>query len=280
VQALLFRIDAGQGQKHNGRVQTPINSQTVRQKSLLIVYDADAIPQPGRELFDPAYWKQRSLVVGEAIGRGSAIMLDADFGPAVLRQYLRGGWAAALSRDRYLFTGLQHSRPVREFRILEQMQQLNLPAPWPLAAMCLRSGASYTGALITRKIEQADTLADCLHGPMSAYPPDAGWGDIGACIRRFHDHGLVHADLNARNIMIRKDGKVFLIDFDRARIRKGADLACMSNLKRLQRSLNKLWPPGRSGNLDTCWQHLLTGYDKAIERPRPQKETKHVVENT
>ena len=34
--------------------------------------------------------------------------------------------------------------------------------------------------------------------------------------------GLIHADLNARNILVDAEGSIFLIDFDRARIRRGA----------------------------------------------------------
>jgi 3-deoxy-D-manno-octulosonic acid kinase len=70
----------------------------------------------------------------------------------------------------------------------------------------------------------------------------------------------VHADLNARNILIREDGAVFLIDFDRARFREGAEQAFSANLKRLKRSLHKFWPD-KSGDKDReAWTHLLKGY--------------------
>jgi 3-deoxy-D-manno-octulosonic acid kinase len=34
------------------------------------------------------------------------------------------------------------------------------------------------------------------------------WRATGACIRRFHEEGVVHADLNARNILIRDSGQL------------------------------------------------------------------------
>ena len=265
---MVFRIDAGRGQKHNGCVQNPMSSQIYKQQSLMIVYDADAIPQPDRQLFDPGYWQKQGQISGQAPGRGSALMLETEFGSAVLKRYLRGGWAAAVSRDRYLFTGFERSRPLREFRILQSLMEMKLPVPEPLAALCERSGMSFTGALITRRIQPALPLAERLGDMLEARLPDCGaWSDIGACIRRFHDRGVIHADLNARNILLHDDGSIFLIDFDRARIRPGADLACLSNLKRFQRSLHKVWPSEHRHRLENCWQYVLTGYDEAVAPP-------------
>ena len=78
-----------------------------KQGTLAIVYDADRVHQPEPELFEPNYWERQGRVVGQAVGRGRTLLLDTPFGPAVLRQYLRGGWPARFSRDRYLFTGLE-----------------------------------------------------------------------------------------------------------------------------------------------------------------------------
>ena len=80
-----------------------------KQDSLLIVYDADAIQYPGPFIFSNDYWSERGAVMGEAAGRGRALFLDTPFGFAVLRQYLRGGQAAKVSRDRYVFSGFKKS---------------------------------------------------------------------------------------------------------------------------------------------------------------------------
>ena len=89
------------------------------------------------------------------------------------------------------------------------------------------------------------------------------WRATGVCIRRFHEHGVVHADLNARNILIRDSGIVYLIDFDRARVQKGARGALKNNLSRLRRSLDKLWPVAAPDRLEDCWASLLEAYSKA-----------------
>ena len=234
-----------------------MKARTHKQDSLAIVYDADRIQQPGLHLFDPQHWEEQGALVGEAQGRGSALFLETDFAPAVLRRYLRGGWAARFSRDRYLFTGYDSSRSLAEFRILKKLLDAGLPVPQPLAAMCRRRGLFYTGWLLTRRITNADPLADLISD--RAGDP-ALWQGTGRCIRKFHDFGLVHADLNARNILVDQNDRIYLIDLDRARIVKNSTAAFDANLKRLKRSLVKLWPATVQGELENCWDQLQAGY--------------------
>jgi len=236
-----------------------LNTRTHKQDSLLIVYDADCIQYPGPHLFEPHYWQGQGAVSGEAQGRGRALLLETDFGPAVLRQYLRGGWAARVSRDRYCFSGFETSRPIAEFRMLEELTAAGLPVPAPVAAMCQRAGIYYTGWLMTRRITGASPLADVIE---SRRDDPVFWDAAGAGIRRFHDFGVIHADLNARNILVDESDRIFLIDFDRSRVRKGDSSAYSANLRRLQRSLQKLWPESCRDRLEPCWNMLLEGYDR------------------
>jgi serine/threonine protein kinase len=90
--------------------------------------------------------------------------------------------------------------------------------------------------------------------------PILGWITIGRCIRAFHDLGVCHADLNAHNIMLVGDDSVYLIDFDRGRLRRPG-LWCDGNLVRLRRSLEKItykMPPEHFSEAD--WHGLLDGY--------------------
>jgi 3-deoxy-D-manno-octulosonic acid kinase len=57
-------------------------------------------------------------------------------------------------------------------------------------------------------------------------------------IKRFHQAGLDHVDLNARNILIDPHDKPWLIDLDRCRLRSPGKWQ-KENLARLQRSLMK-----------------------------------------
>ncbi|MEE8495967.1 MAG: 3-deoxy-D-manno-octulosonic acid kinase [Xanthomonadales bacterium] len=229
---------------------------THKQDSRIIVYDADLIQQPGAHLFAADAWERSGSIAGQAPGRGSALFLETDFGPAVLRHYLRGGWAAHLSRDHYLYTGPERSRPIAEFHMLARLYKKGLPVPRPLAAQCVRKGLFYSGDLMTRRLLDVIPLADL---PDLQQTDPAMWITAGACIRNFHDHGLVHADLNARNILVGSESSVYLIDFDRAQIRQGARNLFEANLRRLKRSLQKILGPGQ---LERGWQYLQRGYNE------------------
>lgn len=236
-----------------------------KQDSSIIVYDADLIQQPGTHLFAADDWERSGSIVGQAPGRGNALFLESGFGPAVLRRYLRGGWAAQLSREHYLYTGFERSRPVVEFYLLARLFEQGLPVPRPLAALCARKGFYYSGDLITRRLLNVVPLAD-LTG--SRQNDREMWHATGACIRTFHNHGVVHADLNARNILIGRENSVYLIDFDRARIRAGAGRLFEANLNRLQRSLQKFLS---SRQVEQGWHYFQRGY---MESPPGQLNSK------
>jgi 3-deoxy-D-manno-octulosonic acid kinase len=206
--------------------------------------------------FEPRYWIARGAVVGEAKGRGAAVIFEHGGQRYVLRHYRRGGLIARVSADRYLWTGERRTRPVCELNLNLRMHAAGLPVPVPVAARYIRSSRSYQGDLITVLLPDTQSLAQRL---------DAGelgleaWAAIGRCIRRFHDYGLCHADLNAHNILMRGD-EIFLIDFDRS-TRKTPGLWSDANLARLRRSLDKLEDGRRERRFDdTQWHCLLSAY--------------------
>lgn len=229
-----------------------------KEASWAVAYDASLVEAPGIEYFDAEYWRSRQALEGQAIGRGSAWFIQAPFGPVVLRRYLRGGWPAALSREHYVFTGVSMSRPFREYHLLAAMHTLELPVPRPVAALCEHRGMVSKGALMTQRLMDTAPLADMLG---DKFPGPENWAAIGECIRRFHDAGIWHADLNARNILLDGESRVFLIDFDRARFSPGEAIDGKGNLKRLKRSLIKLWPQVESTAVDAAWDNLMAGYD-------------------
>ncbi len=225
-----------------------------KESSLAIAYDASLMEMPTVDYFSVDYWRSKQALEGEAVGRGSAWFINTAFGPVVLRQYLRGGWVAKISRQSYFFSTVSRSRPFREYHLLAALYDLGLPVPKPVAALCEFHGIISSGALMTARISSAQTLADVLPGN------EAIWGSVGKCIRRFHDAGVWHADLNARNILLDADLQVFLIDFDRARFTPGKVVNGEGNLKRLKRSLAKLWPTGELSAMQVAWTQLIAAY--------------------
>jgi 3-deoxy-D-manno-octulosonic acid kinase len=200
-----------------------------------ILYDAARLRKPDAAMFDREYWKARGLLEEFAGGRGSVSVLHATEGDWVLRHYRRGGLAARMSADRYLWTGTNATRSFREWRLLAELVRRGLPVPAPIAAGYERSGATYTADIITARLSGARTLAQTIE---TQSLESAMWAHIGRTIARFHASGVHHADLNANNIML-AGGDVYLLDFDRGRIRaRGGWEAAV--IARLRRSLDKV----------------------------------------
>ncbi|HVF34656.1 MAG TPA: lipopolysaccharide kinase InaA family protein, partial [Candidatus Saccharimonadia bacterium] len=62
----------------------------------------------------------------------------------------------------------------------------------------------------------------------------------GDTIRRFHDAGVWHADLNAHNVLRDEAGAFWLLDFDRGWLAPPRERWRRANLARLERSLRKV----------------------------------------
>ncbi len=221
-----------------------------------ILYDGELPIHAEPALFEPAAWRRRGQLLGSAQGRGETAFVGDGTHEYVLRHYRRGGLPGRLVRDHYLWFGLENTRAWREWHLTAELFRLGLPVPRPVAARVERDGLFYRADLITVRIPAARSLAQALHdGPL----PEAQWRAIGACIRRFHAAGVDHADLNAHNILL-AGGEVFLIDFDRGRLR-AAGRWQQRNLARLLRSLRKLYNESLEiAFSDSDWQALLAGY--------------------
>ena len=199
-----------------------------------ILYDPGCVNN-ATELFDPGAWRARGALRELAGGRGSVLFLDAGERRYVLRRYLRGGLPARISRDRYLWLGEARTRGFRELALLGHLAGAGLPAPAPAAARYTRTGLLYRAEIVTLHLPPCEPLAAQL---LAGRLESAAWDLVGGTIRRFHDAGVQHADLNASNIMIGDRGGVWLLDFDRGRVRPPGDWS-RRVLARLERSLAK-----------------------------------------
>lgn len=201
-----------------------------------ILFDPGRIAAPDWGLFDRERWRARGALTELPGGRGSIHFIDDGERRWALRRYLRGGWAARISRDRYLYLGEERTRPFREFRLLMRLRQLGLPVPAPVAAGYRRGAFTYAAELLTERLPSAMPLSALLRAGLA---DPARWRAIGACLRRFHDAGARHADLNAHNILLGESGQVWLLDFDRGRLCAPGAWRERA-LTRLERSLAKL----------------------------------------
>jgi 3-deoxy-D-manno-octulosonic acid kinase len=221
-----------------------------------MLYDTSRVSNLTAEWFTPGYWQTRGELDGGARGRGAVHFFHSGGERYVLRHYRRGGLMARLTRDRFAFRGADNTRAFAEWQLTYRLHRAGLAVPAPIAARYRRVGPSYTADIITERVPAVGSLSECLHtGALSVLT----WISIGRCIRRFHDLGVCHSDLNAHNILLSEEA-VYLIDFDRCRLRS-AGLWRDGNLVRLRRSLEKVtWslPPDRFGEAD--WHALLDGY--------------------
>ncbi|AGG88578.1 MULTISPECIES: 3-deoxy-D-manno-octulosonic acid kinase [Rhodanobacter] len=227
-----------------------------------ILFDAEVSPQVGHDWFAPDYWRQRGALRTQAGGRGGVAIVAAPVGECVLRHYRRGGRVAALMGDRYFWTGADRTRPFVEFRVLAEIARLELPGPPVVAARYRRHGLFYSADLITRRIAGAQTLAECLAaGRLDGELAE----EVGALVARFHRAGVWHADLNAHNVLVAPSA-LYLIDFDRGRMRIPAAGWQRANLRRLRRSLLKLGAAadGETAFEKNIWQPLLYRYERTL----------------
>lgn len=209
--------------------------------------------------FEPEFWEGRAAPVTSG-GRGGAWFIDAEPRGLVLRHYRRGGLMARLAEKSYWFSGYERARSLAEFRLLTELRSFGLPVPEPVAAVAWKYRVFwYHAAILVRRIPGAVTLPDS-----ARLAEPSLWSQLGQVIRRFHDHGLNHVDLNCDNILVAGD-EVFVIDFDRCALLPERDNRPDSawkqkNLQRLHRSVKKrcqALSPDQQGRL---WQQLLQAY--------------------
>ncbi|HTE42434.1 MAG TPA: 3-deoxy-D-manno-octulosonic acid kinase [Steroidobacteraceae bacterium] len=228
-----------------------------------ILYDSERIGKPSESFFDADYWRTQRRVVAQAGGRGGVMFVRHDGQEWVLRHYRRGGLVGKLISDSYLWLGSERTRAFREWRLLHALHAQGLPVPVPVATRYQRNGWLYRADLLTAALPPSRTLAESMTG---AVLDQAAWSAIGTAIARFHAAGVHHADLNAHNILLGGQGRVWLLDFDRGRIRPRGAWE-QSVLARLRRSLEKIKSQRANAEFDERqWGALLAGYGTTGKR--------------
>jgi len=155
-----------------------------------------------------------------------------------------------------LFTKEDEVRSISEYRILSHLNKLNLPVPRPIAAMYVRTGVSYEAAILTEYVPDTQTLSSLI-----AQGEVVDWKAVAKAIFLVHEAGLLHADLNAHNILLDKNGVVTIIDLDKAVYLPGINLGSQQSksLQRLRRSIEKL-SVGTEKRQKNDWAELIYAY--------------------
>mgnify|MGYP000600766025 CR=1 FL=1 len=228
-------------------------------------FDRNEIKQFSSEMLDSSYWQEQNAITGSAQGRGTTWFVqycesnNNQEKHWVLRHYYRGGLIGKLINDSYFFTSQKNTRAAKEFTLLALMQELTLPAPKPIAYRVTRHGLFYRADLLSSRVENAQDLVAIL---TKQWITDDLWFAIGETIKRFHQQGIYHHDLNAHNILIDNNNKPWLIDFDQGELRTIQQGWQQSNIQRLLRSFRKEKDKLSNFNWsESNWQTLLGGYN-------------------
>ena len=223
-----------------------------------MLYDGSTVDQISPCMFEPAHWQ--SGATGPEIatgGRGTVVFVNGHPARWALRHYRRGGLPGRILSDQFVYLGENATRCFREFRLLAALHAMDLPVPRPIAARYQRYGLIYRADLMTSRIPNARPLSQVL---TLGQAPDDIWKAVGSLVRRFHDAGVFHADLNAHNILVGETGQLYLLDFDRGSIRPAGKWQS-ANLRRLHRSLKKLKQSAPAIDLDEKnWDQLMVAY--------------------
>ena len=253
-------------QKHKNQ---STESRLTDKKGSFLLYDPELLQSPEVSLLNQDLLKQAdNYQLITSSGRGQAWFVELAGISAVYRQYMRGGMVARLNRQTYISLNHENTRSFKEWRLLQWMLKQGLPVPRPVAASICRIPFSYSpfyqAQILVERLPDVETLDYMLSQRVIE---GEIWLAVGQCIRRFHNAGIYHADLNANNILLNAQSTVYLIDFDKGELREGQQENArwkQENLLRLKRSLNKQQSIHQQYNFtEENWQVLLAAYAKS-----------------
>jgi len=183
-------------------------------------------------------------------GRGPQRVIALPDGTARLRLRTtrRGGVLARLLPQRSA-----SARGVEgELALWRTLRARGVDLPTPIAAIGRRRGLAWETHFASLDHAHAVDGFDWLTTPRSAHSLRRGVEAAARALRRLHDAGAIHGDLNLRNLLIEPEGGGFrclFVDLDRARlVARASPGARMRELMRLLRSALK---SGLEDRLDT-----------------------------
>ena len=197
-------------------------------------------------------------------GRQTVYTIPApESGRWVIRQLSHGGLLAPLTGDRFLSLGAP--RPFNELRLSVLLRDLGIATPAVAAAVVYRSGPVYRGEVARVEITDADDLSACLfYSDLSPSLRSDALSAAGQLIGSLHRVGVVHPDLNIRNILIRWSDEplgAYILDIEKcsveARLSQRMRLTMLNRFRRSLRKFERVTGRRLSGDE---WEDFQTAY--------------------
>lgn len=204
-----------------------------------------AAGRPGREAFT---------------GRGAAYGVTLAGVGAVVRHAHRGGYVIApLLGDRYF----GRPRFFRELAWSRFLADSGVATPAFLAGAWTGAGLFHRSDVATERVTGRDLAALFFQGDApAAEERTAILRSVGALVRRLHEAGAVHPDLQLKNVLVGgSPPRTWLLDVDSCRTAPSAARA--ANLRRFYRSWGKWNRTGRGRLSDEDRRAFEAGYAEA-----------------
>jgi tRNA A-37 threonylcarbamoyl transferase component Bud32 len=178
----------------------------------------------------------------------------------IIRQYSHGGLLRPFTGRLYLFG----SRSFRELALTEEIRSCGIPTVQPIAAIHrFILPPFYQAYFLSLEIPHSKDLIQYFR-EIGTSPSRENIilkrktiRSAGLLLRKFHQSGFFHADLQLKNILVAGD-QPFLIDFDRSYRKRTLSIReRMKNLLRLNRSVEKWRRLGLPINRTDRWRFFL-----------------------
>jgi serine/threonine protein kinase len=150
-------------------------------------------------------------------GRTSVTRIHLEgIGPIVIKHYMRGGLPGSFIKHSYLHLGKTRSRI--EYEQLEKAMDAGISAPEPIC-FAFRGKVFYRAWLVTREIENQHSLAQL--SVMDIEQAIHSVKKLALQISLLINNRIYHKDLHPGNVLVDKNNRVYLIDFDKAGFFRG-----------------------------------------------------------
>ena len=192
-------------------------------------------------------------------GRAPLRRIALPDGVAVVRRSVRGGLLGPILGE----SSLDGGRFLREICLSEALRRRGIPTPEMIGGIRWRRFPGlFRWEIATREVEGARDLAEALGQAADEVAAHEHLARAARLLRRFHDAGFVHHDLNARNIIFDREKRAMIVDLDRAELLPNAPQRLrLGNLARLYRSLHKLGLAPRPVS-DRAWLEFFAAYSE------------------
>ena len=157
---------------------------------------------------------EKPMQPAEAVlgGRAAVTTIQLkDIGPAIVKNYTRGGVIRHFNRNTYL--KFSRYRCQSEYELLLFLDQLGVSVPQPIA-FGYQGSLFYHAWLVTREIQNVSTLAE-----FSRQNPDKTRTMMQNLARQLGiliENHIHHVDLHPGNVLVDDQNNLFIIDFDKA----------------------------------------------------------------